>query len=465
MLSSSSPRTSALLTLCDAHDGCDSSMLKAYLNQTHNLTLALVENLSDAEWMCSPLEIVNPLRWEIGHIAHFYERFLLKELRLLKEPFVPNAALLYNSFIRQRLERWDVTLPSPSNTLKYLNHVHEHVQELLSKPRMSTYEAYLMLLCIHHQSMHNETMVYTRQTLNQTLPKCLLQPSLHPHHETDLQIAKNQGLFDDIEVERCLYWIGAWEDGHFVYDNEKWAHPLPVNPFAISRSLVTNAQFTAFVEDKGYATSRWWCEQGWKWRLKNQRNHPMHWRQDQDQWWQNHFNAWRPLPPLTPVVHVNWYEVTAYCRWAKRRLPTELEWECAASALPQHEEGFGRQKLRTPWGNTLFEAEKPQLANLNAYIADCTDITQHAQGESPLGCRQMLGNVWEWTASSFYPYPGYQLDHPYREYSAPWFGDHFVLRGGAWCTAAPLMRNTLRNFYRPHRSDIFAGFRTCALST
>ena len=450
-----------MLVPCEKHQDCDVASLRAYLNHTQSLTLALVEGLGDADWMCAPLDVVNPLRWEIGHIASFYERFLLKELNLLKKSYISNSALLYNSFVRTRCERWDTALPSPEKTLKYLHHVHDQIAGLLSKPRISTHEAYLILLSIHHQSMHNETMVYTRQTLSQTLPPRLLS---HTNlHETNPITANLQGLLADVEVKGCLYWLGAWEDGRFVYDNEKWAHPTPIKDFAISRSPITNAQFAAFVEDKGYKTSQWWCERGWKWRLENQQTHPLHWKPDQNRWWQNHFNIWRPLPPLAPVVHVNWYEAMAYCRWAKRRLPTEMEWECAASAEPQHEEGFGRQKLRTPWGNAPFNSPQPQLANLSAQVTDCTDITQHAQGESPLGCRQMLGNVWEWTASSFYPYPGYQLDHPYREYSAPWFGDHMVLRGGAWCSAAPLVRNTLRNFYKPHRADIFAGFRTCAI--
>jgi len=167
-----------------------------------------------------------------------------------------------------------------------------------------------------------------------------------------------------------------------------------------------------------------------------------------------------PLEDHLPVLHVNWYEADAFCRFAKRRLPTEAEWEMAASSEPtSNDQGISQPKRRFSWGD---EAPDPNRANLDWQAGGCIDVRALPAGDSAFGCRQMIGNVWEWTASDFTPYPGF-VAGPYKEYSAPWFGDHKVLRGGCWTTRARLIHNTYRNFYQPHRRDVWAGFRTCAL--
>jgi iron(II)-dependent oxidoreductase len=159
------------------------------------------------------------------------------------------------------------------------------------------------------------------------------------------------------------------------------------------------------------------------------------------------------------MIHVNWYEANAYCAWAGRRLPTEAEWELAASGEPTPDgRGFTERKRRYPWGD---EAPTPERANLDSQAMGCVEVGAHPAGDSAFGCRQMIGNVWEWTADTFEAYPGFELD-PYAEYSAPSFGQQKVLRGGCWATRSRLIRNTFRNFYTPDRNNIFAGFRTCA---
>ena len=160
-----------------------------------------------------------------------------------------------------------------------------------------------------------------------------------------------------------------------------------------------------------------------------------------------------PLAWGEPVIHVNWHEAQAFCRYAGRRLPSEAEWEMAAS-------GAGTSaRRRYPWGDAPPDARR---ANLEGYapVAACA----RPAGKSAHGCRQLIGNVWEWTDTTFGPYPGFEPDR-YKEYSQPWFGTHKVLRGGSFATPARLIRNTWRNFYTPDRYDIFAGFRTCALET
>ena len=166
--------------------------------------------------------------------------------------------------------------------------------------------------------------------------------------------------------------------------------------------------------------------------------------------------AWEPYHP---VVHVNWYEANAYCNWANRRLPTEAEWEMAASFVPTASEStVTAKKRRYPWGD---QNPSPESVNMNWTRMGCSDVRAFSAGDNALGCRQLIGNVWEWTADTFFGYPGFEVD-PYQEYSAPSFGKKKVLRGGSWATRSLLIRNTWRNFYMPFRNNIYAGFRTCA---
>jgi iron(II)-dependent oxidoreductase len=157
-------------------------------------------------------------------------------------------------------------------------------------------------------------------------------------------------------------------------------------------------------------------------------------------------------------VNVSWFEADAWCRWAGRRLPTEAEWEAAASATPAPGGGVAPGRRRHPWGEG---APSPSRAHLDFGALEPLDVGALPDGDGALGCRQLLGNVWEWTASDFLPYPGFAPD-PYKEYSAPWFGTHKVLRGGSFATTSRLVHGAFRNFYEPHRRDPWAGFRTCA---
>jgi iron(II)-dependent oxidoreductase len=207
-----------------------------------------------------------------------------------------------------------------------------------------------------------------------------------------------------------------------------------------------------------------WSAEGWRWRESVNAEHPVYWRPaGKDQWEQRVFDQWLPLEPSLPVIHVNWHEAEAYCRWARRRLPTEAEWEMAASCEPAPDgRAITSRKRRYPWGD---EPPTPDRANLDwraLKLGGCIPVNALPAGDSAFGVRQMIGNVWEWTATDFNAYPGFEPG-PYKEYSAPWFGDHKVLRGGCWATRSRLIRNCYRNFYQPDRRDVWAGFRTCAL--
>ena len=185
--------------------------------------------------------------------------------------------------------------------------------------------------------------------------------------------------------------------------------------------------------------------------------HPVYWkRESADHWTRRHFNQYLRLEENLPVLHVNWYEAEAYCRWAGRRLLTEPEWEMAASQSFQLDGTISEAKRRFPWGD---EPPTNGRANLDWEAGGCVEVGALEEGDSPSGCRQMIGNVWEWTASDFLPYPGFVVD-PYKDYSEPWFGTRKVLRGGCWTTRSRLIHNTWRNYYTPDRRDVWAGFRT-----
>ena len=249
-------------------------------------------------------------------------------------------------------------------------------------------------------------------------------------------------------------WLGSTEAEGFVFDNEKWAHRVEVEPFRIAATPVTNAEFQRFVDDGGYRRRELWGRRGWDWRRREAAEHPLFWlRGEAGHWYQRRFDVIAPLEPWHPVVYVNWYEADAYCRWAGRRLPTEAEWEMAATVDP----ATGR-KRRFPWGD---EGPTPERASLDYRAGGTIDVRALPGGDSAVGCRQLIGNVWEWVESTFTPYPGFVCD-PYKEYSEPYFGEKKVLRGGAWTTRARLIRATWRNFYKRQRRNIFAGFRTVA---
>ena len=263
----------------------------------------------------------------------------------------------------------------------------------------------------------------------------------------DADHAGKGGLDGDVELLRGEFLLGAARNSGFHFDNEKWAYRVELKPFRIARAPVTNSQFLKFVRDEGYQRRDLWSPEGWSW--KDRARGPRYWVEHDGEWRERRFDKEVRLDGDLPVMHVNWHEANAYCRYAGRRLPSEAEWEVAASFC-----GDGRR--RYPWGDSAVNAVPANLGRSGR-----VPVGEFGQGDSLAGCRQMLGNVWEWTSSTFGPYPDFVRD-PYAEYSEPWFGTHKVLRGGSFATPARLISNTWRNFYTPDRGDVFAGFRTCA---
>ncbi len=436
--------------------------LAAWLDDARGRTLALTAELDEAELLGPMLAIVNPALWEIGHVAWFHEKWVERGVRGMAALRADGDAL-YDSAAVAHDTRWSLPLPSRAATVAYLEQTRARTSAWLREaaPELDDDARYFVMLAVFHEDMHGEALLYTRQTLGYRAPAWLAEPESGTSTST-------RTSWSDARVPGGSFELGAARgtgrfaaDG-FAFDNEKWAHTREVAPFAIARTAVTQADYARFVDDHGYARRELWCDAGWSWRDAASAEHPVYWRRVErgPGWERRVFDRWRPLEPNRPVVHVNWYEASAYCRWAGRRLPSELEWEVAAAGAADAV-GLALGKHPFPWGNAPdADGTRAQLGM--RHTGPC-EVGAHAAGDSAFGCRQMLGGVWEWTASDFAPYPAFVRD-PYAEYSEPWFGTHKVLRGGCFATQARLVRNTWRNFYTPERRDVWAGFRTCAVS-
>jgi len=320
------------------------------------------------------LAIVNPPLWEIGHVGWFQEYWCLRrrEDGSFADSILPGADALYDSSNVAHDTRWSLPLPDLKATRAYLANVLERVLARIEREPENESLRYFVRLCTLHEDMHAEAFHYTFQTHGYEGP-------------FDVSESVNGS---DIEIPGGRFRLGAEKDSKdFVFDNEKWAHEVALAPFCIASAPVTNAQFLAYVEDGGKA--------------------PRYWKKVDGGWMERRFSRLTPLKGEEPVRHVDWHEAQAWCAWAKRRLPTEAEWQ------------FANNKLS--WGA-----------------------------------------VWEWTASTFSSFPGFAAD-PYADYSQPWFGTHKVLKGASFATPPRLARPAFRNFYTPDRGDVFAGFRTCRM--
>jgi iron(II)-dependent oxidoreductase len=441
-------------------------------------TLELVQGLSAEQLIGPKLPTVNPLQWEIGHVGWFHEYFILRRIYGY-EPLLARGDALYDSIAIAHDKRWDLPIYTLEETLDYLERVQARLIDRLDGGPASVEDSFIYQFTTFHEDMHDEAFLWSRQTLGYPPPvfrhdgadrpdppdgpdgpdgpREPAGPGVGPDAGRDVGPSTGP-LAGDAEIPGGRFLLGSPPDAPFLFDNEKWAHEVRVAPFRMALAPVTNSEYLAFVEDGGYARREYWDTAGWAWHERIDALHPVYWRRDAAGRWQlRQFEIWRALPPHQPVVHVCWHEANAYCQWAGRRLPTEAEWEFAASMRPG---ANGRLvKARYPWGD-----ERPQArhANLDGFALDCVDVGSHPEGDNAFGVRQLFGNVWEWTQDTFDAYPGFSPD-AYKEYSEPLFGTTKVLRGGAWTTRGRMITSTYRNFFGADRRDVFAGFRTCAL--
>jgi iron(II)-dependent oxidoreductase len=429
--------------------GASTGELAMQLREARSRTLRSIQDLSREQLMGPMLPIVNPVLWEIGHVGWFHEFWTLRHVHG-EAPVLVHADGLWNSSAVAHSTRWNLDLPDRSTVLAYMAEVLERQVERLSHG-IEVPARYFYDLAIRHEDMHVEALTYARQTLGYARSENQGAPGVRSAGR----------LPGDAEVPGGRWRLGSTPADGFVFDNEKWAHEVDLAPFRIARAAVTNAEFAAFVEAGGYRMREFWSDEGWAWREKNGAERPVYWRPRQGgRWTWRRYRDVEELRADAPVAFVNWYEAQAWCRWARRRLPTEAEWEMATVGEPTADgQRLAETKRRWPWGD---EPPAPATANLDFAADGPLDVGACAAGDSAFGCRQMIGNVWEWTASGFVPFPGFAAD-PYEDYSQPWFGTRKVLRGGSWATSARIARPGYRNFFTPERNDVIAGFRTCAL--
>jgi iron(II)-dependent oxidoreductase len=432
----------------------DAQQIAAMLDDARASTLPYLDDLSGEALMGPKLAIVNPILWEIGHIIWFQEHFILNR-KDGRTALRPQADALFDSAHVAHDDRWDLPLPALDWIKHYGRDVRDALLARLSDPVASEADSYLYRLVTFHEDMHAEAFAYSRQTLGRPQVTCA--------NRSASPIAQAGAWPGDVSIPGGTFLLGASPDAAFVFDNEKWAHPHSVAPFRIAKAPVTNSEFAEFVAADGYRNRELWSPEGWAWVQATQAQSPAYWQGKPGAWSLRWYDRTIDLEPDHPVMFVNWHEANAYCAFAGRRLPTELEWEVAAVGEPNMDGSLSLHKRSQPWGSPADNTPSEMLANLDGAAGGPIDVAACGSGDSAFGCRQMMGNVWEWTASTFEPYPGFTPD-VYKDYSQPWFGDRKVLRGGCWTTRSRLVTPVYRNFFPPDRRDIFAGFRTCALT-
>lgn len=411
-------------------------------------TLALVADLDDDALRAPPrMAIVNPMLWEIGHVAWFQESWTCR--RDGAGSLLDRADGLYDSIAIPDSIRWDLALPDRAGTLWYVESALERARERLALGRSDPTDWFHQRFCVAHEDMHAEALAYMRQTLGWAAPDLTRRAALPA---TPSATRATPVLREDAEVPATRWVLGA--DSGFLFDNERPAHAVDVAPFRIARTAVTQGEFREFVDAGGYRRDGLWSDAGLAWRKSARKEHPRHWRREDGAWQRREFDRFVALEDDLPVIHVSFYEAEAYCRFASRRLPTEAEWEVAALFDPQ-----SGARRRHPWGDDDVTHER---VHADGIARSAASVHGYPSGDSAVGCRQMLGNVWEWTADWFLPHPGF-LPDPYLQYSMPAFGFTRVLKGGSFLTRHRMLRAAYRNFFPPTRDDVPAGFRTCAV--
>jgi gamma-glutamyl hercynylcysteine S-oxide synthase len=415
-------------------------------------TLSLVESLSEDALNRVHDPLMSPVVWDLGHIATFEDLWLAQNTFGVP-PLREGLDRVYDPFTASRSERGELPYLRSEVCLGYMQAVRDRTLELLETADLSPDGGPLLAggfvyeMILRHEQQHSETILQTLQLMagDEYTPR--------PAYAVAESVAGRP-------TDMLLVPEGPFEMGDdspfggpgFTYDNERPRHEVDLAAFYIDPTPVTNGDFIDFIEDGGYERLELWSAAGRRW-LDRGRRLPRYWSRDGDGFAARSFDTVEAVDPDLPLCHVCWHEAEAIARYAGKRLPTEAEWEKAASW-----DGSARAKRVYPWGDAPANRE---LANLDQLAFGPAPAGAYPEGASPCGALQMTGEVWEWTASGFDPYPGFQA-FPYREYSEEFFGGPYrVLRGGAWATQPDAVSNTFRNWDYPERRQIFAGFR-CA---
>ncbi|HEX7335824.1 MAG TPA: ergothioneine biosynthesis protein EgtB [Gemmatimonadales bacterium] len=428
----------------------DQRTLAAELVEARARTLLLIAPLSDQDLHAQHDPLMSPILWDLGHIAHFEELWLTRNLDGPIE-FVEMPGL-YNPFEHSRSARASLALPGLAECRQLMDEIRQRVLARLATVDLDPAQpllrdGYVYRMVLQHEYQHNETILQTLQ-LKQGEPYSPLTRYDVPGPDSRRGAAPGAMVrFPGGSID-----IGT-DDRTAAYDNERPCHQVDLPPFWIDINPVTNREFAEFIAAGGYREPSHWSRAGWEWVSSAGITAPKHWYQEAGGWLSRSMDRAGPLDPLHPVCHVSFYEAEAFARFAGKRLPTEFEWEAAASWDPET-----RTKRTFPWGE---EPPTKDLANLDQLTFGTAPVGSYPRNLSPIGCYGMIGDVWEWTTSPLSPYPGFE-SFPYAEYSEVFFGPEYrVLRGGSWATRPGAIRNTFRNWDYPIRRQIFSGFR-CA---
>ena len=371
----------------------------------------MIEPLTEEQLNTVYSPILSPLAWDLGHIANFEELWLVQRVGG-REPMRGELGRLYDAIENPRKTRNELPILRGDDLRGYMAEVRARTMDVLDGVELEDTDdvmlagGFIYEMLIAHEHQHNETMLQLLQMVDGYEPV-----------ELDGTVAGEpiaEGP-EMVAVPAGSHAVGAGPDG-FAYDNERPRHAVELDAFEIDRAPVTNAAFAEFLADTGA-------------------DPPLYWEREGGDWVTTVFGRRRPLDGGRPVVHVTWHQADAFARWAGKRLPTELEWEAAAAGA---------------------DGER---ANLDLLGFGCAAAGAYGDAAADCGAVQMLGDVWEWTASDFVGYPGF-APFPYPEYSEVFFGDTYkVLRGGSWATRRNVIRTSFRNWDLPERSQIFSGIR------
>jgi len=422
--------------------------IERWLGEYRQRTVRLLEPLTtdDLERQWDP--IMSPLVWDVGHVANFEELWLLRELtgRPAHDPALDR---IYDPFDNPRSVRADLPFLGREAAFAYLADVRADALSVLERGGFDpdlplVRDGYVWSMVAQHEAQHQETMLQAMDLRGDL-------PPYAPARDRTLRPPRRVDDADRVTVPAGSFALGT-DDRADAYDNERPAHVVAVDEFAIDRFPASARRFAAFVADGGYRRPELWSSAGWAWLQEVGHEAPQGWEPDGRGGWNvRRFGHLAPLEPTEVVQHLSYWEAEAFCRFAGGRLPSEIEWEKAARWDP----ATGASRVY-PWGSAM---PTPDLANIDHRSWGPAPVGAYPDGASPCGVEQLVGDVYEWTSSDFTAYPGYAT-FPYPEYSEVFFGDDYkVLRGSSWATSGLVARATFRNWDYPQRRQIFSGVR------
>ncbi|MBZ0202839.1 MAG: ergothioneine biosynthesis protein EgtB [Ignavibacteria bacterium] len=424
--------------------------------KVRRMTIELCEPLEIEDFVVQSESFMSPPRWHLGHVTWFYDQLLKKYFKDYK-PYKVDYSFYLNSYYQafgtpfNKSKRGTISRPTVKETIEYWNYINRETAKFFNITGIKLNILKDFMLAFNHEWQHQELMVYDLQHLLQDKyqPKEIKKiPGTNGHSAREEMIKIPGGIYE------LGFDILRWKD-QFAYDVEMPQHKVYLNDYYIDNTPVTNSDFLDFINDGGYKSYKFWLDEGWQWVKQNGIDAPMYWEKDENgSWFRCDFKGKRFIEnfPNEPVTNVSFFEADAYARWAGKRLPTEAEWEKAAS----WDEDKSTKRLY-PWGNeepTDFHANL-----LESRIWSPADVFTYEKGKSFYGCYGMIGDTWEWTGSEFIAYPGFKTG--FAEYNDKWFSNQKVLRGGSFGTPKDSTRNTYRNFFRAHERWLLSGFR-CA---